>query len=104
MKDYEIKRFKRFLKEKGVYKSFQRHFTPEYCNINYIDTHPGNKSNRINTLKEYLNEIDNHLVFLYAFDWRYALEEDGIDDLYFWHKLTVKYLNGFLFLYESGCL
>lgn len=36
MKDYEIKRFKRFLKENGVFKSFYRHFNPDFFNSYYL--------------------------------------------------------------------
>jgi hypothetical protein len=92
MKDYEIKRFKRFLKENGVFKSFYRHFNPDFFNSYYLSE----KDEKITKIEDYFKKITNYQVFLYAFDWKDAASMDNINDENFWKNIEVKYLHEFL--------
>jgi hypothetical protein len=95
MKDYEIKRFKRFLKENGVFKSFYRHFNPDFFNSYYL----GKKDEEITKIEDYLKKITNYQVFLYAFDWADAADMDNINDENFWKNIEEKYLHEFALSY-----
>ena len=95
MKDYEIKRFKRFLKENGVFKSFYRHFNPDFFNFYYL----GKKDEEITKIEDYLKKITNYQVFLYAFDWADAADMDNINDENFWKNIEEKYLHEFALSY-----
>lgn len=92
MKDYEIKSFKRFLKENGVLKSFYRHFNPDFFNSYHIYDETEEK---VITIEDYLKKIKNYQVFLYAFDWKDAARMDSINDESFWANLEKKYLQEF---------
>ena len=98
MKDYEIKRFKRFLKENGVLKSFYRHFNPDFFKSYYL----GENYGEITKIEDYFKKIKNYQVFLYAFDWKDAASMDNIDDEKFWEKIDEKYLHEFVLSYENG--
>lgn len=95
MKDYEIKSFKRFLKENGVLKSFYRHFNPDFFKSYYL----GENYEEITKIEDYLKIIKNYQVFLYAFDWKDAASMDNIDDEKFWEKIEEKYLHEFVLSY-----
>ena len=97
MKDYEIKRFKRFLKENGVLKSFYRHFNPDFFKSYYL----GKKYEEITKIEDYFKIIKNYQVFLYAFDWKDAASMDNIDDEKFWEKIEEKYLHEFVLSYDN---
>jgi hypothetical protein len=98
MKDYEIKRFKRFLKENGVLKSFYRHFNPDFFNSYYL----GEKDEKITKIEDYLKKIKNYQVFLYAFNWKDAANMDNINDEKFWKNIEEKYLHEFALSYYNG--
>ena len=96
MKDYEIKKFKRFLKENGVLKSFYRHFNPDFFNSYYLLCE---KDKKITKIEDYLKKIKNYQVFLYAFDWANAADMDNINDENFWKNIEEKYLHEFALSY-----
>ena len=98
MKDYEIKSFKRFLKENGVFKSFYRHFNPDFFKSYYL----GENYGEITKIEDYFKKIKNYQVFLYAFDWKDAASMDNIDDEKFWEKIEEKYLHEFALSYDNG--
>lgn len=99
MKDYEIKRFKRFLKENGIIKSFYRHFNPDFFNSYYLLCE---KDEEITKIEDYLKKIENYQVFLYAFDWADAADIDNINDENFWKNIEEKYLQEFALSYDNG--
>ena len=89
----EIKRFKRFLKEEGIFKLFIKRFDPNYRSIrigrwfiptetDYEDFHEIKSEN----VMDYLTNIDSSLAVFSAFEWNSTKE--GFD---FWKCVNNKW-------------
>lgn len=92
MNAIEIKKFKRFLKEEGIFKLFIRRFDPKYRSVgrlfiptetDYEDFHEIKSEN----VMDYLTDIDSSLAVFSAFEWNSTKE--GFE---FWKYVNNKWV------------
>ena len=92
MNAVEIKKFKRFLKEEGIFKLFIKRFDPNYRSLgrwfiptetDYEDFHETKSEN----VMDYLTNIDSNLAVFSAFEWNSTKE--GFD---FWKYVNNKWV------------
>lgn len=92
MNAIEIKKFKRFLKEEGIFKLFIKRFDPNYRSVgrwfiptetDYEDFHETKNEN----VMDYLTNIDSNLAVFSAFEWDSTKE--GFD---FWKYVSNKWV------------
>jgi hypothetical protein len=93
MNAVEIKKFKRFLKEEGIFKLFFKRYDPKYrsfgrwfipSELEYTDFTLGHDDEKIT---DYLSSIDYNLAIFSAFEW--GSTKEGFS---FWHKISNKWV------------
>ena len=93
MNAIEIKKFKRFLKEEGIFKLFIRRFDPKYRSVGrWFIT--GDSISRVNynveanneNITDYLLRINCDLAIFSAFEW--GSTNEGFD---FWRNIHIKW-------------
>lgn len=77
-----VKKFKRFLKEEGVYSAYRRNLRP------FFGTYGYNEGLDISTNKTFLNTCRISDALYKAFNWESS--EQGYD---FWYKIYLKWLS-----------
>ena len=91
----EIKRFKRFLKEEGIFKLFIKRYDPKYRTFGrwFVEGDGLNiEGNNIEATREniinYLSHIVNANAIFSAFEWNFTNE--GFD---YWEKINSEWIN-----------
>lgn len=77
-----VKKFKRFLKEEGVYSAYRRNLRP------FFGKYDSNEGLDISTDKTFLNTCRISDAVYKAFDW--GSSKEGFD---FWYKIYLKWLS-----------
>lgn len=94
MNNKEIKKFKRFLKEEGIFKLFFKRYDPKYRSVgrwfrpvDLINNVSFNLEAGNENITDYLSRIDYDLVIFSAFEWGSANE--GFS---FWRDIHDKWI------------